>query len=79
MRFIHKLEMTISAPPTSGIVDPLVLGSKRVVFVGGLADETTTQLLRAAMIPFGSIKSVDIVRERIHDERLFVSNVCLIF
>jgi peptidyl-prolyl isomerase E (cyclophilin E) len=40
-------------------VDPSVLISKRVVFVGGLADEATTQLVRAAFIPFGDIKVVD--------------------
>jgi RNA recognition motif-containing protein len=41
--------------------DPTILSSKRAVYVGGLADEVTPQLLRAAMIPFGDIKSLDIV------------------
>jgi RNA recognition motif-containing protein len=41
--------------------DPTILSSKRAVYVGGLADEVTSQLLRAAMIPFGDIKSLDIV------------------
>eukprot|EP00980_Cylindrotheca_fusiformis_P009682 scaffold2141_cov120-Cylindrotheca_fusiformis.AAC.17 len=40
--------------------DPSILSSKRAVYVGGLADEVTPQLLRAAMIPFGNIKSLDI-------------------
>ena len=40
--------------------DPSILASRRAVYVGGLADEVTPQLLRAAMIPFGNIKSLDI-------------------
>jgi len=47
-------EMT-SAPDAS-----LMLASKRVVYVGGLGEGVTQQMLRAAMIPFGPIKSVDI-------------------
>ena len=43
-------------------VDPSVLASKRVVFIGGLPDEATVTMVRAAMIPFGDIKSVDMVR-----------------
>jgi hypothetical protein len=42
--------------------DPTILSSKRAVYVGGLAEGVTPQLLRAAMIPFGNIKSLDIVR-----------------
>jgi RNA recognition motif-containing protein len=41
--------------------DPNILASKRAVYVGGLAKDVTPQLLRAAMIPFGNIKSLDIV------------------
>jgi RNA recognition motif-containing protein len=41
--------------------DPTILASKRAVYVGGLAPSVTSQLLRAAMIPFGNIKSLDIV------------------
>jgi hypothetical protein len=37
------------------------LASKRVVHVGGLADKATAAGLRAACIPFGSIRSVDMV------------------
>lgn len=40
--------------------DPTILASKRAVYVGGLASEVTPALLRAAMIPFGDIKSLDI-------------------
>jgi hypothetical protein len=43
------------------IEDPSILASKRVVHVGGLADNGTVSLVRAAMIPFGNIKSCDIV------------------
>jgi hypothetical protein len=46
---------------TTNISDPSVLASKRVVYVGGLADEATPALVRAAMIPFGPIKSIDMV------------------
>lgn len=45
-----------SSTPT---VDPTILASKRAVHVGGLGDDVTPQLLRAAMIPFGPIKSLD--------------------
>jgi hypothetical protein len=44
--------------------DPTILSSKRAVHVGGLANKVTPQLLRAAMIPFGTMKSLDIVRTR---------------
>jgi len=43
-------------------VDPAVLASKRIVFVGALPDEATVTMVRSAMIPFGDIKSVDMVR-----------------
>ncbi|CAB9503283.1 trans isomerase E [Seminavis robusta] len=41
------------------MTDPSILNSKRVVYVGGLADEVTIPLLRACMIPFGPIHSID--------------------
>jgi hypothetical protein len=44
------------------VVDPALLATKRVVFVGGLSDEVTVAMVRAAMIPFGDIQSVDMVR-----------------
>jgi len=47
------------------ISDPTILASKRAVYVGDLADRVTPDLLRAAMIPFGPIKSLDMVRIRI--------------
>lgn len=47
--------MTSTVPAS----DPTILASKRAVYVGGLADDVTPQLLRAAMIPFGPIKSLD--------------------
>mmetsp|Transcript_28029 Transcript_28029/g.65799 ORF Transcript_28029/g.65799 Transcript_28029/m.65799 type:complete len:150 (+) Transcript_28029:606-1055(+) len=34
--------------------------SKRAVYVGGLGEDVTPQILRSAMIPFGTIKSLDI-------------------
>ena len=37
------------------------LASKRVIYIGGLADEATVDLVRAAMIPFGGIKAIDVV------------------
>ena len=42
------------------IVATTALASKRVVYVGGLAEGATVPLIRAAMIPFGPIQSVDI-------------------
>jgi hypothetical protein len=43
-------------------IDPILLSTKRVVFVGGLPDGTTIPMIRAAMIPFGNIQSIDMVR-----------------
>ena len=43
-------------------VDAAILLSKRAVYVGGLGDGANPQLLRAAFIPFGPVKSVDMVR-----------------
>lgn len=40
--------------------DPSILASKRAIYVGGLAEEVNAQILRAAMIPFGNIKSLEI-------------------
>ena len=53
-----------STTAVTGVVDPVTLTSKRVIYVGGLADEITIQLVRAAFIPFGNMKSVDMVREK---------------
>lgn len=53
----HFISMTSTAPAS----DPTILASKRAVYVGGLAESVTPQLLRAAMIPFGPIKSLDMV------------------
>lgn len=52
------------SPPllSAAQVDPSILASKRVVFIGGLPDEATATMVRAAMIPFGDIRSVDMVR-----------------
>ena len=46
---------------SAGAADPTILSSKRTIYVGGLAPSANQQLLRAAMIPFGNIKSLDIV------------------
>jgi hypothetical protein len=43
-------------------IDPVLLSTKRVVFVGGLPAASTIPMIRAAMIPFGSIQSIDMVR-----------------
>ena len=37
-----------------------LVASKRVVYVGGLGEDVSPQILRAAMIPFGTIKSLDV-------------------
>lgn len=41
-------------------VDASLLASKRVVYVGGLGDNVLQHIVRAAFIPFGPLKSVDI-------------------
>jgi RNA recognition motif-containing protein len=39
-----------------------VLQSRRSLYVGGLAEDVGEATLRAAMIPFGPVKSIDMVR-----------------
>ena len=47
------------------MTDPAAaLDSKRVVYVGGLADGISIPLIRACMIPFGPIHSIDMVRQK---------------
>ncbi|KAG7367428.1 RNA-binding protein [Nitzschia inconspicua] len=41
-------------------VEATLLSSKRVVYVGGLGDNVSQHIVRAAFIPFGPLKSVDI-------------------
>eukprot|EP00529_Nitzschia_sp_RCC80_P036165 CAMPEP_0113511760 /NCGR_PEP_ID=MMETSP0014_2-20120614/38927_1 /TAXON_ID=2857 /ORGANISM="Nitzschia sp." /LENGTH=162 /DNA_ID=CAMNT_0000407971 /DNA_START=167 /DNA_END=655 /DNA_ORIENTATION=+ /assembly_acc=CAM_ASM_000159 len=48
--------MSTSASTSS---DPTILASKRALYVGGLADEVTPSMVRAAFIPFGNIKTID--------------------
>mmetsp|Transcript_34524 Transcript_34524/g.37262 ORF Transcript_34524/g.37262 Transcript_34524/m.37262 type:complete len:147 (+) Transcript_34524:146-586(+) len=40
--------------------DRILIASKRAVYVGGIGEEVSPQILRSAMIPFGNIKSLDI-------------------
>lgn len=39
-------------------LDTSLLATKRIVYVGGLGEEIKEDLIRAAFIPFGNIKSV---------------------
>jgi RNA recognition motif-containing protein len=39
-----------------------VLHSRRSLYVGGLSNDVNESSLRAAMIPFGPIQSIEIVR-----------------
>ena len=47
------------AASASTSADPTILASKRALYVGGLADEVTPSMVRAAFIPFGNIKTID--------------------
>lgn len=38
-----------------------IIQSRRTLYVGGLADGLKENTLRAAMIPFGPLKSIEIV------------------
>jgi RNA recognition motif-containing protein len=38
-----------------------IVQSRRALYVGGIGEDVNQNMLRAAMIPFGPIKSVDIV------------------
>ena len=42
--------------------DASLLATKRMVYVGGLGDDVKEDLIRAAFIPFGNIRSVMMVR-----------------
>ena len=44
----------------SAAAEAAILASKRVVYVGGLGDNVSQAVVRAAFIPFGNLKSVDI-------------------
>ena len=52
------------------MADPSILDSKRVVYVGGLAKDVTIPLIRACMIPFGPIHSIDMVSFCAHLQQL---------
>lgn len=58
--FVVTMEDELSTVVSS--VDPATLASKRVVYVGGLPDRANVAMVRAAMIPFGDIRSLDMVR-----------------
>ena len=55
-----------AAAVESTMIDPILLSTKRVVFVGGVPAAATIPMIRAAMIPFGNIQSVDMVRTILH-------------
>ena len=59
--FLQYSSAVLNTMASTG-TDPTILSSKRAVYVGGLAPGVNRQLLRAAMIPFGNVKSLDIVR-----------------
>lgn len=42
-----------------------LLQSRRILYVGGLSNEVADVTLRAAFIPFGPIKSIDIVSNKV--------------
>lgn len=44
---------------TTSATDVTILASKRALYVGGLADEVTPAMVRAAFIPFGTVKTID--------------------
>jgi len=46
-------------------VSESIVQSRRALYVGGLGDDVSQTTLRAAMIPFGPIKSIDIVRKSV--------------
>jgi hypothetical protein len=63
--------------------DASLLATKRIVYVGSLANEIKEELIRAAFIPFGSIKSVMMVsawrtQVRVPWLAVFVSSLVLV-
>ena len=53
----EREEKSSSGP---SVAEP-VLQSRRGLYVGGLEESVTEVILRAAMIPFGPIKTIDMV------------------
>lgn len=52
-----------------------IVQSRRALYVGGIGEDVHQTTLRAAMIPFGPIKSVDIVSVyRHYKNHLFVAH-----
>lgn len=44
----------------SGQIDPTLVSTKRVVYIGGLPAAATLPMLRAALLPFGDLPSLDL-------------------
>ena len=51
---------SINSTSTSALSNTPILQSRRSIYVGGLAEGVSPMTVRAAFIPFGPIKSVDI-------------------
>jgi RNA recognition motif-containing protein len=45
-------------------VSETIVQSKRALYVGGLGDDVSQVTLRAAFIPFGPLKTIDIVSRK---------------
>ena len=59
----HATEQEEDAGATimlSGLIDPTLVSTKRVVYMGGLPAAATLPMLRAALIPFGDLASLDL-------------------
>jgi len=48
-----------------------------LLYVGGLDESMSEELLHAAFIPFGDIKSVQIVRDYVASELRHTHNMCV--
>jgi RNA recognition motif-containing protein len=55
------VEMEEATPVVlSGRIDPTLVSTKRVVYLGGIPAAATLPMLRAALIPFGDLASLDL-------------------
>jgi len=55
-----KQDTMPTSTTSSTVAQETIIQSRRSLYVGGLADELKEETLRAAMIPFGPIKSIEI-------------------
>jgi RNA recognition motif-containing protein len=60
MEHVETIDDEVAPVVLSGRIDPTLVSTKRVVYLGGLPAAATLPMLRAALIPFGDLASLDL-------------------